>query len=457
MRVIVGGAGRVGTGIVAHLVEENANVTVIDREAKLIENVMHQYDVKGVVGHCAYPEILREAGAEDADMIIAVTFSDETNMVACQIAYFLFSVERTIARIRAQDYLQDDYGDLFVSKNIPIKSVISPEVEVGRSILNRVGSPGTKSSVSYARGEVKVAELLLDSSCPLLHTPLRQLNELFPALPATVVAVKREASLFLPKGDDQLYPGDEVTIATPSHALEDILSVLKIDRPTVRNLILVGGGSIGQHVVKSLEQERNIRCRIIEADRKQAELTADRLRRSIVIHGDGLDRDILREAGAENAEMVIGVTNDDRVNVLATAMARKLGCKRSIALVNDQNLSILQDNLQVDVFVDPRVITLSTILRELRRGKITEVNMVGGGGGEVWEFEILKTSPLNGLSINDKAIPDGARIGAIMRGGSFIRPSPDLHLEEGDVIILFLLKEALGKVEKLIRVRPDFF
>ena len=456
MKVIVCGAGRVGYGIASQLSGENNDVTVIDLSAQLIQQISTDLDVRGVVGHGSHPDVLVRAGIENADMIVAATHLDEVNMVACQVAHSLFNVSIKIARVRAQAYLERAWQDLFTDKNLPIDVVISPEIEVARTILQRITTPGAFMTVPFAGGRIKLLGVRLLPDCPVANTALEQLTELFPDLHAMIVGVKREGRLFVPKGTDQVLAGDEVYVVAQEGQVARTLDILGRKEARGRKVLMIGAGHIGVHVARELEKLPGIRVRAIEQDSEQAERAALALNRTVVLHGDGLARNMLNEAGVEEADIALALTNDDRVNVLAAGLAKEAGVRRALCLVNDRTLDLLKEPLDIDVFIDPRETTISTILQHVRRGRIIAVQSVEDGEAEVIEAVALSTSALVGRPLRDVDIPDGVKVAAVRRGDQLLFPHGDFVIKAGDHVVLFAEREAVPSVEKMFRVSRDY-
>ncbi len=456
MKVIVCGAGRVGFGIASQLSEENNDVTVIDLSAQLIQQISTDLDVRGIVGHGSHPDVLVRAGIENADMIVAATHLDEVNMVACQVAHSLFNVSIKIARVRAQAYLERAWQDLFTDKNLPIDVVISPEIEVARTILQRIITPGAFMTVPFAGGRIKLLGVRLLPDCPVANTALEQLTELFPDLHAMIVGVKREGRLFVPRGTDQVLAGDEVYVVAQEGQVARTLDILGRKEARGRKVLMIGAGNIGVHVARELEKLPGIRVRAIEHNNEQAERAALALNRTVVLHGDGLDRNILNEAGVGEADIALALTNDDRVNVLAAGLAKEAGVRRALCLVNDRTLDLLKEPLGIDVFIDPRETTISTILQHVRRGRIIAVQSVEDGEAEVIEAVALSASALVGRPLRDVEIPDGVKVAAVRRGDQLLFPNGEFVIKAGDHVVLFAEREAVPSVEKMFRVSHDY-
>lgn len=458
MRVVICGAGQVGYGIAERLAAEQNDVSVIDTSPRLVQAIRDTLDVRGIVGHGAHPDVLAEAGAEGADMVIAVTLYDEVNMVACQVAHSLFNVPTTIARVRAQNYLQPHWSDLFSSEHLPIDVIISPEVEVGAMVLRRLQLPGAIDTVRFANDEVVVVGIDCGEDCPVVDTPLAQLTELFPDLEAVVVGIFRNEKLFVPRSDDSMLVGDLVYVVAQKDQVRRTLAIFGHEEQEATRVVIVGGGNIGLYVAQTLESQNfRTRVKIVEAGRERAVTIADHLKRTVVLHGSGLDQDILREADIEDADTLVALTNEDEVNVLSCVMAKRLGARRTMALINDRSFAGLARTMGIDAVVNPRIVTVSRVLQHVRRGRIRGVHSVQNGEAEVLEAEALETSPLVGSPLRDLDLPDGIRIGAIYRAGKVIMPAGEVHIQARDRVIIFATADRVRQVEQMFRVSLEFF
>jgi trk system potassium uptake protein TrkA len=458
MRVIICGAGQVGFGIAERLAAEQNDVSVIDTSPDLIRNVRDTLDVRGFVGHGSHPEMLQKAGAEQADMIIAVTLHDEVNMVACQVAHSLFNVPTKIARIRAQSYLQQHYMDLFSREHMPIDVIISPELEVGEMVLRRIALPGATDIVQFADAQVAMLAIECADECPVINTPLSQLSELFPDLPATVVGVSRANKLFIPRSGDQLQIGDLAFVITTKAQVRRTLALFGHEEPEATRIVIAGGGNIGLYVARTIEaRQSKTRIKIIESSRERAVDIADDLRRTVVLHGSALDQKLLAEADIQDADLMVALTNDDQVNILASVMAKRLGCKANLALINNPTYHDFARLLGIDAHVNPRSVTISRVLQHVRRGRIRAVHSVHRGQAEVIEAEALETSPLVGPALRDLELPDGLRIGAVFRDGQVLKPNGSMKIKPKDRVVLFVMAKAVKQVEQMFRVSLEFF
>lgn len=458
MKVIICGAGQVGYGIAERLSAEQNDVTVIDVSTTLIDAIRDSLDVKGIVGHGAHPDLLAQAGAEDADMIIAVTLYDEVNMVACQVAHSIFKVPTKVARIRAQSYRTSHWKQLFAREHMPIDVIISPEFEVGEMVLRRLALPGATETIRFADENVFVLGIHCEENCPIINTPLRQLSGLFPDLSSVVAGVKRGEDLFVPRSSDQLRSGDLAYVVTPREQVRRTLSLFGHEEQEAARVVIAGAGNIGLYVARLLEARRSAtRVNLIEFDRKRAVRVADELKRSVILHGSALDSEILIEAGVGNSDTLVALTNDDQVNVLSSVMAKRLGCKRNLALLNNSTYQTLASALGVDAYVNPRSVTISRILQHVRRGRILGVHSLQNGLAEVIEAEALETSPIVGKPLKELDLPNGIRIGAIYRDGKMTLPTGQGKIVAGDRVILFALAGRVKQVEQMFRVSLDFF
>jgi trk system potassium uptake protein TrkA len=458
MRVVICGAGQVGFGIAERLAAEENEVSVIDTSPQLIQAIRDTLDVRGFVGHGAHPGVLAQAGAEGADMLIAVTLFDEVNMVACQVAHSLFNIPTKIARIRAQAYLEQRWSDLFSGEHLPIDVIISPEIEVGEMVLRRLALPGAVDTVLFAEGAVAVVGILCEEDCPVVDTPLSQLTGLFPDLEAVVVGIVRDERLFVPHSNDVMLVGDLVYVVVAKEQVRRTLAIFGHEEQEAARVIIAGGGNVGLYLAERLEaRDGRTKVKIIEASRERAVAIADRLKRTVVLHGSALDRDMLEEADVATADTLVALTNNDEVNVLACMMGKKLGARLTMALVNNRTYPAFTRALGINATINPRVVTVSKVLQYVRRGRIRGVHSVQNGQAEVIEAEALETSELVGKSLRDLDLPDGIRIGAVYREGKMIVPTGDTEIAARDRVILFVTADQVRQVEQMFRVSLEFF
>lgn len=458
MKVVICGAGEVGSNIARYLASEANDITVIDQSPELVRRLSESLDVTGLVGHASQPDVLDRAGIQDADMLIAVTFTDEVNMIACQVAHSLFGVPTKIARIRSQSYLQPEWMKMFTRDHLPIDVVISPEVEVAHAVTRRLEVPGAIEVIPLSDDMVRLIGVRITEDTPLINTQLRQLTSLFPEMQIIIVGIKRGDRSIVPHAEDEMFPGDEVYFVVASDQCERAMAAFGHEEPETRRCVIFGGGNIGLFLAEELEREhKEINTKIIELNRSRAEYVSGALSNTVVINGSILDPEILLEAGVDKAETVIAVTDDDENNVLASLLAKKYGAQRTITLINKATYNPLMGPLGIDVVVNPRSITVSQILSYVRRGRVRAVYSVQEDFGELIEADALETSSLVGKPLKDVDLPNNTRFGAILRDGQIIVPRPQTVVEGGDRIVLFAATEAVREVEKLFSVRLEYF
>ena len=458
MRILICGAGQVGYGIAERLSRENNDVTVIDNSPELVQNIQDRLDVRGYVGHGSHPDVLHRAGAEHADLIIAVTLYDEVNMVACQVAHSLFRVPTKIARIRAQSYKQAHWQNLFTTEHMPIDVIISPEIEVGDVILRRIALPGAKDIVLFNDGTVAMVAIECDEDCPLVDTPLSQLTELFPDLNAVVAGISRSGRMITPRSTDQILLGDTAYVITDRSQMRRALSIFGKEQSEAGRIVIAGGGNIGIYLASQIEEQLpGARVKIIENSRAAAERLAENLNRTVVLHGSALEETILQEAGVQNSDLMVAITNNDQVNILTSVLAKKLGCKSNLALLNNVGYHDFTRSLGIEDFINPRSVTISRVLQYVRRGRIRGVYSVENGAAEIIEAEALEASPLVGQPLRDLELPVGLRIGMVSHDGELHRPTGDLVIKPNDRVIMLATSDHIQEVEQMFRTSHDFF
>ncbi|NTJ42326.1 Trk system potassium transporter TrkA [Agrobacterium larrymoorei] len=458
MKVIICGAGQVGYGIAEQLSREDNEVSVIDTSAALITAITETLDVRGYVGHGSHPDVLAKAGADQADMIIAVTLYDEINIVACEVAHALFSVPTKIARIRDQSYMRPEYCDLFSGENMSIDVTISPEVEVGKMVLRRIAFPGATDVVRFADDNVSMLAIECMEDCPVVNTPLQQLSQLFPDLVATVVGVYRNGHLKAVDSSEQLRTGDLAYVICQREHARRTLGLFGHEEKEASRIIIAGGGNIGQYVARSIEEvQPKTRVKIIESDREKAVAASEKLNSTIVLNGSVLDQKILHQADIQDADLIVTLTNNDQTNILGAVMAKQLGCKSNLALLNGTSFHDVAKSLALDAYINPRAVTISRVLQHVRKGRIRSVYAVQRGNGEIIEAEALETSPLVGQALREVDLPDGVRIGAVYRDKTVLRPDGNMKIKAKDRVVLFASSDAVRDVEQLFRVSLQYF
>ena len=454
MNIIICGAGKVGFSISKQLSSQGHSITVIDQSTEDIKKINDTQDVKGIVGRATLPSVLENAGAENADMIIAVTRNDETNMVVCQLASSLFNIQKKIARIRTKDFLEGKWNKLYNKSNIPIDVIISPEIEVAKSLYRRLEAPGALDNVPFGNDKVKMLEIAVEKKCPIANIQLKKLTEKFPDFKANILGALRKDKFIFLKKNDKMIEGDNVYLTASSDQLNLILKAFGHDEKISKKILIIGGGNIGLHLAKMLESNiEGIRVKVIEKNKQRAEEIATELSSSIVINGDALDEEILKEANLEESETVLALTNDDENNIMACVLAEKTGLqKRTIAIVNKSNYSLLQSSLNIDDLVDPRMTTVSRIMGHVHKGTIGTVYSILDGEYEFIEAKILEKSELLNKKIKEANLPDHIRIGAVARKDKVIIPRSDFIFEKEDLVVLLAQREHLKEVEDIFSV-----
>ena len=456
MNIIICGAGRVGFTIAKILTEQNHSITVIDQSSEDIQKINEALDVKAIVGKATSPIILENVNSKEADMIIAVTKNDETNMMICQIAYSLFKIPKKIARVRAQDYLNPKFSRLYNKENLPIDVIISPEIEIAKSIQRKLESPGALDNVPFADNKIKLLEILIEESCPILEIKLNELTKKFPKLNANILGVIRDEKFIFLKKNDVMKKNDKAYVIINSLQMKETLSAFGHDEKISNKILIIGGGNIGFNLAKNIEQSfEDARLKIIEKDKKRAEIIANELNNTIVINGNGLDEDILSEVNLEDVETVIALTNDDEDNLMVSVLVEKFSKdKKTMALINKPNYSLLQSSLKIDDLIDPRMTTVSSILKHVHKGTIENAYSILNGDYEVIEAEIIETSELINKELKNCDLPDEIRIGAVLRKNEIIIPRSDFVFKKDDTVVFLTKKDQLPLVESMFRLSP---
>ena len=458
MKVIICGAGQVGYNIARYLAHEENDVTVIDHSPELTSKISDSLDVKAFTGFASHPNVLARAGADDADMLIAVTQADEVNIVACQVAHSLFDVTTKIARIRQVGYLEDKWANLYSRDHVPIDVIISPELEIANDIARRLRAPGSFDMISLADDKVKLMGIRCEDDCPVVNTPLKQLTQLFPDLNIIVVGIVRDNNPIVPSPDDYMLPGDEVYLIVDSQHMTRTMAAFGHEETEANRVVIFGGGNIGESLACQIESNYpSVNLKVIEDNKFRAEQVARTLKRSVVLEGSVLDMEILEEANMAATETVVAVTNDDETNIMSSLLAKRMGGGRAITLVNRETYLPLTPSLGIDVVVSPQSITVSSILRHVRRGRIHSAHTIRDGFGEIIEAEAMETTSLVGIPLKETEIPEHVLVGAIVRANEVIFPRGETIIQANDRVILFAAAESVKDVEKIFSVGLEYF
>jgi len=454
MNIIICGAGRVGFTIAKLLTEQDHSITVIDQSSEDIQKINEALDVKAIVGKATYPSILEKADASKADMIIAVTKNDEINMLICQIAYTVFNIPKKIARIRSQDYLNPKFSKVYNKENLPIDVIISPEIEIAKSILRKLESPGSIDNVTFADNKIRLLEIYVNKNCPIADIKLNQLTKKFPNLDANIMGVIRDEKFKMLKKNDVMKINDKVYVIINSDQMQLTLEAFGHNEKISTKILIIGGGNIGFNLAKNIENTFDeARIKIIEKNKERAEYIAKELNNTIVINGDGLDEQVLSEANLDEVETVLALTNDDEDNLMVSVVVEKFSKnKRTMALINKANYSLLQSSLKIDDLIDPRMNTVSSILKHVHKGTIEDAYTILNGEYEVIEADIIETSELINKDLKNSNLPDEFRIGAVLRNDKIIIPRSDFVFKKDDTVVFLAKREELPLVENIFRI-----
>ncbi|NNJ94216.1 MAG: Trk system potassium transporter TrkA [Halobacteria archaeon] len=457
MKIIILGAGQVGASVASNLASEANDITVIDENGVILQELQDRLDLRTIKGHASHPDILRQAGADDADMIIAVTGDDETNMIACQVAYTLFHTPTKIARVRSPEYLK--FSSLFAQEALPVDVLISPEQLVTDYIERLIRNPGALQVLDFAGGRVQLVAVHAYYGGPLVGHELRDLRTHMPGIDARIAAIFRHGKPIAPEGDTIIEADDEVFFLAASKHIRAVMGELrKLDKP-VKRVLLAGGGNIGMRLAASIENRYQLK--IIEHNAARATLLSEELDRTIVLLGDAADEELLLEEGIDSTDVYCALTNDDEANILSAMLAKRLGARKVMSLINRASYVNLMQSDVIDVAISPEQATIGSLLTHIRRGDVVMVHALRRGAAEAIEAVAhgdSKSSKVVGRTIEEIGLPDGTSIGAIVRGEDVIIAHHDIVIESEDHVILFLSdKNCIKDVEHLFQVGVTFF
>jgi trk system potassium uptake protein TrkA len=456
MKIIILGAGQVGTSVAENLVSEANDITIVDTDTKRLQDLQDRYDLRTVNGEASYPEVLARAGAEDADMILAVTNSDETNMVACQVAYTVFHTPTKIARIRSQEYLSRP--QLFSSEAVPVDVIISPEQLVTDYIQSLIEHPGALQVLDFANGMVSLVAVKAYYGGPLVGHELRELREHMPGIETRVAAIFRRDKPIMPEGNTVIEADDEVFFIAAKRNIRAVMGELrKLDRP-IKRVILAGGGNIGRRLAAALESRNQVK--IIDHNVDCTRQLSERLEKTIVLLGDAADEELLLEENIENTDVFCALTNDDEANILSAMLAKRMGARKVMSIINRASYVDLVQSGIIDIAISPQLATIGSLLAHVRRGDVVQVHSLRRGAAEAIEAIAHgdpSTSRVVGRAIEEIELPPGTTIGAIVRGDEVVIAHHDTVIEEEDHVILFLVdKYRIAEVERLFQVGITF-
>lgn len=453
MKIIILGAGQVGSSVLASLSGEKNDIVMVDVQGDLLKTLQDRHDIHTVQGNAAHPTVLQKAGAADADMIIAATSDDETNMLACQIADILFKVPRKIARVRAIEYFA--FPGLFSPETIPIDYVISPEQIITQFIRRLLEYPGATQVLDFAEGRVRMVSVCAVKGGPMVGCEIRELHQHMPNFHARIAAIFRQGRPIVPNGSTIISAGDEVFFLASAEEIKDVMSELRRTEKPYKRLIFAGGGHVGKRVALALEN--HFQVKVIERDPSRAKKIAEQLDKATVLVGDASDRELLISENIESVDVFCAITNNDEANILSAILAKRLGARRVISLVNNAAYADIVDASQVDLVISPQQATISALLRYIRRGDIAQVYSLRHGSSEAIEMVAHGTaghSKVIGVPLSEIKIPQGVVMGALVRGDDVMQVHHDTIIEDGDHVIMFLLdKKLIPDVERLFQSR----
>ena len=457
MKILILGAGQVGSSAAYHLSREEANeVTIVDMRADVLRELQDRLDIRTVVGHAAYPEVLDRAGANDADIVVALTDTDETNMVACQVAYTMFHTPTKIARIRSADYMSSK--DLFTQDAIPIDVRISPEQLVCEYVEQLILYPGASQVLDFAEGRVRLVGVKADRDGLLVGQRIATLKDHIPNTEARIAAIYRQGKAMLPKGDTVIQEEDEIFFIADRKDIRVFMSEMRRLEDPVRRVVIAGGGNIGVRLALALEQTNQVK--IIERDPIRARYISEQLNRAIVLVGDAADEELLLEENVDNVDVFCALTNSEEANILSSMLAKRLGSHKVMALINRASYVDLVEAGSIDIAISPQQVTIGSLLAHVRRGDVVKVHSLRRGAAEAIEaiaHGSREDSKVVDRAVEDVELPKGAAIVTIVRGNQVIMAHHDTVIESGDHVILFLTdRRKIENLEKLFQVGVSF-
>ncbi len=457
MKILILGAGQVGSSAAYHLSREEANeVTVVDMRPDVLRDLQDRLDIRTVVGHAAYPEVLERAGANDADIIVALTDTDETNMVACQIAYTLYHTPTKIGRIRAAEYM--NAKKLFTQDAIPIDVRISPEQLVCEYVAQLILYPGALQVLDFADGRVRLVGARADRNGLLVGQQIATLKDHIPNTEARIAAIYRSGESLLPDGDTVIEEGDEVFFIAARKDIRVFISEMRKLEDPVRRVVIAGGGNIGVRLALKLEQTNQVK--IIERDQKRARVISEQLNKAIVLVGDAADEELMLEENIDNVDVFCALTNAEEANILSAMLAKRLGAHKVMALINRPSYAELVESGTIDIAISPQQVTIGSLLAHVRRGDVVKVHSLRRGAAEAIEAVAHGSkdeSEVVGRKIEDIALPRGTTIVALVRGEQVIIAHHDTVVETDDHVILFMTdRRKIESLEKLFQVGVSF-
>jgi len=454
LKIIIVGAGEVGFHIANRLAHENKDVVVVDINQAAIRRVSDHMDVQTVIGSGSSPVVLEEAGLKNAEILLAVTDSDETNLVACLAAKILSPTTKKLARLRNSDY--DKYHDIFRENSPNIDTIINPEIEVVKTIDRLMKVPGAVDIGEFSEGRVKFVGILLEKDARLAGTYLSELKEKIRGQIPLIAAIIRNEKLIIPRGNDRLLPGDYVYFISEENSLLNTLAIFDKHVEPLNRILIIGGGSIGFRLAKLLE-EQNLNIKIVEKREKQCMYLAEELNRCVVLHGDGSDQTLLSEENLHDMDIVVSLTNDEEINILSSLLAKRMGARKTITKINKFSYLPLMSAIGIEQVVSTRLSAINSIQQHIRRGKVLSAISLKGEQAEVIEAVALESSEIVGKPLKTISFPKGALVAGIIRKEQVVIPSGNSMIEPDDRVIIVAKRKAVQKVESMLTVKLEFF
>jgi len=454
LKIIIAGAGEVGFHIASHLALENKDVVVIDTDTIALRRISDNIDVQTVIGSASSPVILKEAGIKEAEILLAVTDSDATNLVACLIANIISPTTKKLARVRDADF--DGYHDDLKQHAPNIDTLINPEIEVVKTIERFMGVPGAVDIGDLAEGRVKFIGIQIEKHATVANIELSKIFSHTGKQLPLIAAIIRHDELIIPIGKDKLIPGDLVYFISEDKNLSDALALFDIHSTPVARVLIIGGGSIGYRLAKCLE-DKSIYTKIIDKDLDRCSFLAGRLNKTVVIHGDGSDKELLNEERIQDIDLVITLTNDEETNILTALLVKQMGAGKTIVKINKFSYLPLMSTIGLQQVVSPRLSAINTILQHIRRGKVLSAISIKGEQAEIMEAVAMETSDIVEKPLKNIKFPKGSLVAGIIRKDNFIIPSGETVIKPNDRIILFTVRNAISKIEKILAVKLEFF
>jgi trk system potassium uptake protein TrkA len=445
MRVIIVGAGEVGYQVAKFLTYEGVDVVIIDRDGNKLRKISEELDIATIEAEGSDPSAFKEAGADKADLLLAVTNSDETNMIACLLGKAMFNIKRKIARIRNPDYYFNK--ELLGKANLDIDPAINPELEAAEAVSKLIENPFASEIVEFEQGKIKVIGFKIPQDSFIKGKKLKSLR-VFLNRDFIIGAIERDENVLIPTGEDFIHEGDIVYVPIPKEQVQEVAQSLGVLGKPAKKIMILGGGRLGYYIASKMENRADIK--IIEKDAERCKFLSKHLSKALILHGDGADKQLLNEENISNMDIYIACSNNDELNIMASLLAKKFGVKKVISIINRTDYISLAHNLGIQSVLSPRLITASIILRYLRRGEVLSLTAIAENKAEIIEIVVTERSSIAGRTLKEGIFPRNSILGAIIRDDKIIIPSGNDFIRKGDKLIIFTLKDSIREIEKLL-------